>query len=124
MKIEKLMLGLVAAAALTACSSTKLDEPAPVENKTPTQATTPTAPTTDNAGQRPVQTVDLGPAPPRAIELRVGDSCIILDAAGITIKGLNVQIEGELSAQLKGGVKTAVSGDGLTVIQGGLTTIN
>ncbi len=60
MKIEKLMLGLVAAAALTACSSTKLDEPAPVENKTPTQATTPTAPTTDNAGQRPVQTVDLG----------------------------------------------------------------
>jgi peptidoglycan-associated lipoprotein len=60
MKIEKLMLGLVAAAALTACSSTKLDEPAPVENKTPTQTTTPTAPTTDNAGQRPVQTVDLG----------------------------------------------------------------
>ncbi|SFS02402.1 peptidoglycan-associated lipoprotein [Mitsuaria sp. PDC51] len=60
MKIEKLMLGLVAAAALTACSSTKLDEPAPVENKTPTQATTPTPPTTDNAGQRPVQTVDLG----------------------------------------------------------------
>ena len=60
MKIEKLMLGLVAAAALTACSSTKLDEPAPVENKTPTQATTPTPPTTDNAGQRPVQTVELG----------------------------------------------------------------
>jgi hypothetical protein len=71
-----------------------------------------------------VQTVDLGPAPPRALELRVGDSCITLDAAGITIKGLNVQIEGELSAQLKGGVKTAVAGDGLTVIQGGLTTIN
>ncbi|PIM54149.1 peptidoglycan-associated lipoprotein [Roseateles chitinivorans] len=60
MKIEKLMLGLVAAAALTACSSTKLDEPAPVENKTPTQSTAPTGPTTDNAGQRPVQTVDLG----------------------------------------------------------------
>ena len=60
MKIEKLMLGLVAAAALTACSSTKLDEPAPVENKTPTQTTAPTPPTTDNAGQRPVQTVDLG----------------------------------------------------------------
>lgn len=60
MKIEKLMLGLVAAAALTACSSTKLDEPAPVENKTPTQTAAPTPPTTDNAGQRPVQTVDLG----------------------------------------------------------------
>ncbi|MFX1680835.1 peptidoglycan-associated lipoprotein Pal [Mitsuaria sp. CC2] len=61
MKFEKLMLGLVAAAALSACSSTKLDEPAPVENKAPV-ATTPSGPAVDpNANaQRKVETVDLG----------------------------------------------------------------
>jgi hypothetical protein len=71
-----------------------------------------------------VHNVDLGPVPPRAIEFKVGASCIRIDAAGITIKGLNVQVEGELSAELKGGVKTTVAGEGMTVIQGGLTTIN
>ena len=60
MKFEKLMLGLVAAAALSACSSTKLDETTPTETKAPVQTATPSTPTTDNAGQRPVQTVDLG----------------------------------------------------------------
>lgn len=59
MKIEKLMLSLVAAAALTACSSTKLDEPAPVETKTVEPAPQPQS-NTGNAGQRPVTTVDLG----------------------------------------------------------------
>ncbi|MDH0867049.1 peptidoglycan-associated lipoprotein Pal [Mitsuaria sp. GD03876] len=61
MKFEKLMLGLVAAAALSACSSTKLDEPAKVETKEPV-ATQPQAPAADpnaNAQSR-VQTVDLG----------------------------------------------------------------
>ncbi|WP_431258642.1 peptidoglycan-associated lipoprotein Pal [Roseateles chitinivorans] len=60
MKFEKLMLGLVAAAALSACSSTKLDEPAKVETKEPVP--TQQAPVADpNANaQRKVETVDLG----------------------------------------------------------------
>ena len=60
MKLEKLMLGLVAAAALSACSSTKLDEPAKVETKEPVP--TQQVPQVDpNANaQRKVETVDLG----------------------------------------------------------------
>ncbi len=59
MKFEKLMLSLVAAAALAACSSTKLDEPAPVETKTAPPVVQP-QPQTDTTSQRPVTTVDLG----------------------------------------------------------------
>jgi len=60
MKFEKLMLGLVAAAALSACSSTKLDEPAKVETKdaVPTQQTQVADPNAN--AQRKVETVDLG----------------------------------------------------------------
>ncbi|WP_431265695.1 peptidoglycan-associated lipoprotein Pal [Roseateles chitinivorans] len=60
MKIEKLMLGLVAAAVLSACSSTKLDEPAKVETKepVPTQQTQVADPNAN--AQRKVETVDLG----------------------------------------------------------------
>ena len=60
MKFEKLMLGLVAAAALSACSSTKLDEPAPVETKAPVAQAEPPKADPNAGSQRPVQTVDLG----------------------------------------------------------------
>ncbi len=59
MKIEKLMLGLVAAAALAACSSTKLDEKPPVETAQPV-AQQPTPPVAPPAAERQVTTVDLG----------------------------------------------------------------
>ncbi|SEK33340.1 peptidoglycan-associated lipoprotein [Roseateles sp. YR242] len=59
MKIEKLMLSLVAAAALAACSSTKLEEKPPVETAQPvTQAPAPAAPAP--VERPPVATVDLG----------------------------------------------------------------
>ncbi|WP_238139444.1 peptidoglycan-associated lipoprotein Pal [Roseateles aquatilis] len=61
MKLEKLMLGLVAAAALSACSSTKLDEPTPVETKTPVVTAPQPTPADPNAGsQNKITTVDLG----------------------------------------------------------------
>lgn len=61
MKFEKLMLGLVAAAALSACSSTKLDEPAPVENKQPVSTQqSPQADPNANAQRPQLPTVDLG----------------------------------------------------------------
>jgi type VI secretion system secreted protein VgrG len=69
-----------------------------------------------------VTRLDLEPAP-RAIELKVGGSSIKIDAAGITIKGLNVKIEGELSAEVKGGIQAGLHADGLTAIKGGLTAI-
>ncbi|RYF36715.1 MAG: hypothetical protein EOO21_01295, partial [Comamonadaceae bacterium] len=59
MKIEKLMLGLVAAAALTACSSTKLEEPAPVETKTVAPPTSSTGADSNANSTRPVTTVSL-----------------------------------------------------------------
>jgi hypothetical protein len=68
--------------------------------------------------------LELGPQAPEAIELRVGGSVIRIDAKGITLKGLNVKIEGELGAELKGGVQTSVHSDGVAVLRGGLTKIN
>lgn len=60
MQMHKLMLSLVAVAALAACSSTKLDEPAPVEQRpvTPAQTTPQVAPAP--VAESKVATVDLG----------------------------------------------------------------
>ncbi|UDF34816.1 UNVERIFIED_ORG: peptidoglycan-associated lipoprotein Pal [Shinella sp. XGS7] len=67
MKMHKLALSALAAAALVGCSSTKLDEPAPVETR-------PTAPAADpNAGrgapvaESKVQTVDLAAQAAQAV---------------------------------------------------------
>lgn len=68
--------------------------------------------------------VEVGPAAPQSIELKVGASSIKIDASGITIKGLNVKIEGELGAEVKGGIQAGVQSEGITSIKGGLTTIN
>jgi len=61
MQMHKLILSALVAASLVACSSTKLDEPAPVENRTPVV----TAPSNGGAtgaatGETKVATVDLG----------------------------------------------------------------
>jgi type VI secretion system secreted protein VgrG len=52
----------------------------------------------------------------RSITLKVGQSSIVLNQTGVTIKGLKVQIEGMTQAQVKG--------DAALVLQGGLVTIN
>jgi len=60
MQMHKLILSALAAASLVACSSTKLDEPAPVENRAPAV----TAPSTDagtaRSSETKIPTVDLG----------------------------------------------------------------
>lgn len=60
MKMQKLALSVLAAAALVGCSSTKLDEPAPVETRpvAPTQPAN-TGATTAPAAESKVATVDL-----------------------------------------------------------------
>jgi peptidoglycan-associated lipoprotein len=60
MQMQKLMLSLVASAALVACSSTKLEEPAPVETRPVAPVQTAPAASTAPAAESKVATVDLG----------------------------------------------------------------
>jgi type VI secretion system secreted protein VgrG len=56
------------------------------------------------------------------IELKVGMSSVVIDQAGVTIKGLSVKVEGEIQTTVKG-VITEVHGDGLLQVKGGITMI-
>jgi type VI secretion system secreted protein VgrG len=58
----------------------------------------------------------------QSIELKVGQSSIKLDQMGVTIKGMTVNIEGEIQTQVKG-LMTKVSADAVLQVQGGLTMI-
>jgi type VI secretion system secreted protein VgrG len=57
------------------------------------------------------------------IELKVGNSSIVIDQTGVTIKGLMIQIEGQVQTQIKGLI-TQVNGDAMLQAKGGLTMIN
>ncbi|HKV51457.1 MAG TPA: type VI secretion system tip protein TssI/VgrG [Gemmatimonadaceae bacterium] len=59
----------------------------------------------------------------QSIELKVGSSSIKIDQMGVTIKGMEVQIEGELLAKVKGLI-TQVVADGMLQAKGGITMIN
>ncbi len=73
MKNQKFALALLAAAALAGCSSTKLDEPAPVENRVVAPAANANSgANTQPAAQSKVQTVDLAAQAAEAVsKLRV-----------------------------------------------------
>jgi type VI secretion system secreted protein VgrG len=63
--------------------------------------------------------VDLGSIDTEAMQtitLKVGQSSIVLDQGGVTIKGLQIQIEGQILAQVKG--------DGILILKGDITLIN
>jgi type VI secretion system secreted protein VgrG len=59
----------------------------------------------------------------QSIELKVGQSSLKIDQTGVTIKGLNVKVEGQVMAEMKG-VMTTVKGDGMLTVKGGITMIN
>jgi type VI secretion system secreted protein VgrG len=59
----------------------------------------------------------------QSIELKVGSSSVKLDQSGVTIKGLNVQIEGSVQVSVKG-LTTQVNADTMLILKGALTTIN
>ncbi|MDQ8021125.1 MAG: type VI secretion system tip protein TssI/VgrG [Moraxellaceae bacterium] len=57
------------------------------------------------------------------IELKVGPNSVKIDSSGITIKGMNVKIEGQIQAEVKGAM-AKVTGDGMLTLKGGVTMIN
>ncbi len=59
----------------------------------------------------------------QSIELKVGQSSVKLDQMGVTIKGMMIQIEGQIQTQVKG-LMTQVNGDAMLKMQGGITMIN
>ena len=70
--------------------------------------------------------VDLGKISTEAlqsIELKVGQSSLLIDQTGITLKGMIIKIEGVTMAELKS-VMTTVSGDATLTTKGGIIMIN
>jgi type VI secretion system secreted protein VgrG len=58
----------------------------------------------------------------QSIELKVGQNSLTIDQTGIKLSGMQIQIEGQLSAQLKGAM-TTVQGSGMLTLNGGVTMI-
>jgi len=59
----------------------------------------------------------------QSYEIRVGSSSIKLEPSGITIKSLNINIQGKITAEMKSPM-TTVKGDGKLTLKGGITFIN
>jgi type VI secretion system secreted protein VgrG len=57
------------------------------------------------------------------IELKVGQSSIVINQMGVTIKGMMISIEGQIQVQVKG-VLVQVNADALLILKGGITMIN
>ncbi len=55
----------------------------------------------------------------QAIEFKVGDSSIKIDPTGITIKGMSVKIEGEISVSIEGGTVATLKGGLSVTVEGG-----
>jgi type VI secretion system secreted protein VgrG len=76
-------------------------------------------------GNRTIK-VDMGKIAEEAmqsIELKVGQSSILINQQGVTIKGMMITIEGQTKADLKSPL-TTVSGDGMLTVKGGVIMIN
>lgn len=57
------------------------------------------------------------------IELKVGQSSIVIDQMGVQIKGMMVKVEGQVQTEVKG-LMTTVSGTAMLTAKGGITMIN
>jgi len=69
--------------------------------------------------------LDLGKSDTEAmqsIELKVGQSSIKIDQMGVTIKGMMINVEGQVMTNVKG-LMTNVSADAILTVKGGLTMI-
>jgi type VI secretion system secreted protein VgrG len=70
--------------------------------------------------------LDLGKSTTEAmtgIELKVGPNSIKLDPSGVTIQGLTLKLQGQVTADLKAPI-TNVNADGILTLKGGITMIN
>jgi type VI secretion system secreted protein VgrG len=59
----------------------------------------------------------------QSIELKVGQSSILINQMGVTIKGMMISIEGQIQVQVKG-VMVQVNGEAMLILKGGITMIN
>jgi type VI secretion system secreted protein VgrG len=69
--------------------------------------------------------LDLGSASTEAmqsIELKVGQNSITIDQTGVTIKGMMVNVQGQVQTQVKGAM-VQISGDAMVQVSGGITMI-
>ena len=57
------------------------------------------------------------------IELKVGQSSIVVNQMGVTIKGMMIKVEGMAMAEVKAPM-TSVKGDAMVMVKGGITMIN
>ncbi|MBZ5561565.1 MAG: type VI secretion system tip protein VgrG [Acidobacteriia bacterium] len=70
--------------------------------------------------------LDLGQSTTEAMQsitLKVGQSSIVLDQMGVTIKGMMISIEGQIQTQVKA-IMTQINGSAMLQMQGGITMIN
>jgi type VI secretion system secreted protein VgrG len=58
----------------------------------------------------------------QSIELKVGQSSVKLDQMGVTIKGMMISIEGQITTNVKG-LMTTVEGQAMTDVKGVMTTL-
>ncbi len=59
----------------------------------------------------------------QGIELKVGQSSVKIDQAGVTIKGMTIKVQGQIKTEVKG-MMTDVKGDAMLTVKGGMTMIN
>ena len=59
----------------------------------------------------------------QSIQFKVGQSSLVIDQTGVTIKGMLVKIEGTMQTEVKG-TMTTVTGDATLTLKGGLVLIN
>ncbi len=59
----------------------------------------------------------------KSITLKVGGNSITIDPSGITIKGVQVQVQAQASVQVQGPM-VQVNADGMLVLKGGIVTVN
>ena len=59
----------------------------------------------------------------QSITLKVGQSSIVVDQMGVTIKGIMIKIEAMATLDAKAPL-TTVKGDAMLILKGGLTLIN
>ena len=59
----------------------------------------------------------------QAIEMKVGQSSVTIDQMGVSIKGMMIQIEGQMQTSVKG-MMTEVSGSAMLTAKGAVTMIN
>lgn len=59
----------------------------------------------------------------KSITLKVGSNSIEISQQGITVKGIQIKVEGQATADLKSPM-TTVNGDGMLTLKGALTKIN